>query len=200
MGERHRPAATSPRTPPAPPLRAGAVFYYRSSMTLAPSPLPPAPRSEPQLAPASRYALGLLGVVAALVCLLTDRILPRVALGMTRHGNGTARVAAAYLDVLCALHLLAATAWREIEAEEEGAACHGVSPELHHAAQAIHAAMHALMTALARCPAAGRGMPNVAPPRVAGRRDRSQPGEMLELVQSHAPYPWNARDGPGPPP
>lgn len=111
------------------------------------------------------YALALLGMVAGLVCLLSERVLPRIA----RDAGADMEVLAAYLEVHHAMQLLAAAAWREIETvpKEAGSGPYAVTVELDVATRSMHATLTRLMTLLASRPMPHAGRPrNDVPPRV----------------------------------
>lgn len=149
------------------------------------------PSPSPTTCPGA-HALATLGMVAALVCLLTERVLPRLAAG---RAGADARVVAALLAVQHAMLGLASAAWREIEAVPLPGGSYdalGVSPEVEVATERMHGALVALMAALAAHPQAPLRLTNAAP-RVA------QPGEAV-AARPPAPRPDVAgehpRDGP----
>ena len=115
-------------------------------------------------AEAGAFALATLGVVALLLSLLSARVLPRLA------GCGAAQPM--LLRLQCAMTLLAALAWREVEAPS---ADPRALDAMEAAALRMQAALADLMAVLARLrirrshPASGLGpaSPGLAPCRAA---------------------------------
>ena len=133
--------------------------------------------------PGGACALGLLGMVAALLCFLAERVLPR----MGREAD--AATVGAFLNLAHAMQLLAAVAWREIETEpHEG----GATSALHDAAERMHGALLALVGVLAQGGGRRRRVPNAAR-RVAAREGRALSPRPVRGRPTHR---QRARDGP----
>lgn len=137
---------------------------------------------DPSPAPPGAQALALLGMVAALLCLIAERVLPRL------RADGS--TGAALVQVHAAMALLAAAAWREIERADAPGAPSGPSLALEEAAALLHDAMRALLACLAR--RARRPVPGSSLRRAEG-------GSLVPLSaprRSPAPCGGRARDGP----
>ena len=115
--------------------------------------------------PASAPALAILGLVAALVCLVTERVLPRWS---PRPGSADA---AALWRVQLALAALAVTAWRQVERLGPDAP---PTTELEDRAAEMHDAMRALVPCAARMrrrpPVPGTVRPALVSPRAPALR------------------------------
>ena len=151
----------------------------------------------PAHAPTPAAALATLGMVAALVCLLAERVLPRIAQG----GMGRdVRVAFALLEVQHAMLGLAAAAWREVEMVPYGTSIQAcaepvdVTPEVAMATTRMHAALTDLMALLSACP---RARPASRPSPLSGRGAAPsasvRPRAARRAGRAHA---GRARDGP----
>ena len=130
-------------------------------------------------------ALAMLGLVAALVTLLCERVLPR--------WRGCPVTGAALLEVQHAMVLLAAVAWDELDAPETRAGAWRMEA----AALRMRDAMRALMATIESRPALRRRRWTVAPR--APRREGGGARPLRGFAATWAPL-ARARDGPGPEP
>ena len=138
----------------------------------------PAPNPAPD---AAAFALAMMGMVAALICLLSDRVLPRFGARMERAD------AEALLRVQVAMLGLAGAAWRGVEAPEAAP-----SRAMETWAAALHDAVAALaLRASRRRPTARRPFAAPAPARRA-----APPATRVVAARVGAAHP---RDGPSSP-
>ena len=125
-------------------------------------------------------ALATLGMVALLIALLTERLLPRCA--------GCALARGPVLRMHAAMATLAVLAWREIETPSRGS--EGLDAMMP-AATAMLDALRDLLAVLARRP--GRPFPS------CGRGEASSAALPETGAPARRALAVRARDGPGPP-
>ena len=123
-------------------------------------------------------ALATLGLVALVISLLTQRVLPRLI--------GCAQTDAAVLRLQSSMAVLAALAWRQIEAPEEEAQ---LLDAMEGAALALRAALLDLLTGMGRMR---------RPAGLPGAARRMAPSSARPIPAPALPATPRARDGPPP--
>lgn len=134
----------------------------------------------PAASPPPPGALALLGFVAALLCLISERVLVR--------GGRCAVTDAALLDLQVAMGALASAAWRQVEAGEGAVPSAASTRRVEAALRALIVALRAFLTATARD----------RPPSRAIRRVRREARRAIPSLPTSDPAmrAGLARDGP----